>query len=147
MRKSRVFIGTLSIILLLGIFFNWKRISDGMFRVGSSVIASRARSAESFWFGHVDIDSLYGIKGYKYCVFMKSPGDMDALAVYKDSLLVITAGDWNGKVSGQGYDAVTLPGSAFFYLLEEDEKGMVCRIDSTTQSVPCRYKMRKIRKW
>lgn len=147
MKKKRVFIGTLAIILLLGVFFNWKRISDRMFRVGSSVIASRARSAESFWFGHVDIDSLYGIKGYKYCAFMKNPGDMDALAVYKDSLLVVTADDCNGKISGQGYDAVILPGSAFLYLLEEDEKVMVCRIDSAVQSTPCRYKMRKIRKW
>ena len=70
------------------------------------MIASCSRSAENFWFSHVEIDSLYGIKGYKYCAFIKNPGDMDALAVYKDSLLVVTADDCNGKVSGQGYDAV-----------------------------------------
>lgn len=142
-----MFIGILSAILLLGVFASWNSINDRIFRVGSSMIASRSRSAENFWFSHVEIDSLYGIKGYKYCAFMKNPGDMDALAVYKDSLLVVTADDCNGKISGQGYDAVILPGSAFLYLLEEDEKVMVCRIDSAAQSTPCRYKMRKIRKW
>lgn len=142
-----MFVGVLFVVLSLGVFVPWHCIHERLFRAGSSAIASRARSAEGFWFSHVDIDSLYGIKGYGYCAFVKKPCDMDVLAVYKDSLLVVTAGDWDGKALGQGYDAVTLPGSAFLYLLDEDEEGMVCRIDSVAQSMPRRYKMKKVRKW
>lgn len=149
MNRRRILIGICLIILLLGIFSNWNRISDRMFRVYSSMIASQARNTECFWFSHVGIDSLYKINGYRYCAFMKDLGDsidMDALSVYKDSILIVTEGDLKRKGSGREYDKVNLPESAFYYLLEEGEEMVLCTIDSVTQSRPYKYQMRKIRK-
>lgn len=146
MKNKRILIGVCFIILLLGIFSNRNRINNLLFHVYSSMIKTRTRNADSFWFSHVNIDSLYDVNRYKYFVFMRNSDniDIDALTVPKDSLLIVIEGDLKEKELERGYNMVNLPESTFDYLLKDGEIMMLCTVDSVVQSASNRYKMRKV---
>lgn len=145
MKKRRLIIGVLIGILLLGVLFNSKRIGEGMFHVYSSVIKHQTRNAESFWFRHVDIDSLYKENRYKYFVFIKNSPDKDTLSVPQDSVLIIKNSNLENLLLKQKRDVVSLPQSAFDYLLKEEQAIMMYVVDSVDYASSNRYKIRKVK--
>lgn len=138
--KSVIILG--GTVLLLCLLLNSNRIGNMMACVFSSIAKSRISNTDSFWFSHIDIDSLYKEKKYKYFMFVS--GSLDRLTIPQDSVLIIADYDSPHFSLKQNYDIIDLPKNIFDYLLKDGETSALCLVDSVVQAPLNRYKMRKI---
>lgn len=138
--KSVIILG--GTVLLLCLLLNSNRIGNMMACVFSSIAKSRISNTDSFWFSHIDIDSLYKEKKYKYFLFVS--GSPAILTIPQDSVLIIVDNDSPYFSLKQSYDIIGLPKSAFNYLLKDGETAALCLVDSVAQATLNRYKMRRV---
>lgn len=142
MKRTKFVVVLVGVILLFGFLLNSRRIGNVMGHVFSSIAKSRISNTDSFWFSHIDIDSLYKEKKYKYFMFVS--GSPAILTIPQDSVLIIEDNDSPYFSLKQSYDIIGLQKNAFDYLLKDGETAALCLVDSVAQATLNRYKMRRV---
>ena len=121
----------------MAVVANKSRISGYIAGVWIESAKKRMVSEDALGFRYSKIDSLYDRKRYAYFLFVEddSVGKEGLLSVKADSVLVIGSVAVPGWLRESGADTLSLPRSAFDFLVEDNHSMQLYRVSGVSERV------------
>ncbi|WP_140406997.1 hypothetical protein [Bacteroides sp. An19] len=145
--KKRIVWYVLVVLAALAVVANKSRISGYIANVWIELAKKRMINEDALGFRYSKIDFLYDRKRYAYFLFVEdgSAEKESLLSGKADSLLVITCGATSGWLKESGADTLSLPRSAFDFLVEGDCSMQLYKVISVTERMDGNlYRLNKI---